>query len=431
MNEKQAIDWLKDQLRYGIKPGLERVELLLDKMGRPEKNLKIIHIAGTNGKGSTLSFLKNMIENHGYSVGTFTSPYIEVFNERISINGQSIPGEQLVHYVELVKPLCDEIGLTKYGRPTEFEIVTCIALKYFQDQKVDYAIFEAGLGGRMDSTNIISPILSIITMIGLDHKEMLGDTLEEIAYEKAGIIKPFIPIITNEQKPNPYHVIQHKAELNQSPIHHLKEDFDYEWMDSLSNGEVFKFKSNDLNIDRLTLKMSGKHQIENATLAIYSFKKLSDIEGFSFSIEKIITSIEHTTWVGRFEFVNHHPTIVLDGAHNLEAVEQLIETINSRFDPKNVHLLISIIQDKPIDLMLEAFKKHYNEITLTPFNFKKSYSKKELLQKFHKCGIIVTENWKYAVNEFRLQQETDQILVITGSLYFVSEVRNFLMKENG
>ncbi|WP_054753449.1 bifunctional folylpolyglutamate synthase/dihydrofolate synthase [Piscibacillus salipiscarius] len=208
MNEKEAINWIREQLKFGMKPGLHRVKLLLDKLNHPEKDLKIIHIAGTNGKGSTLSYLKQMLQHHDYTVGTFSSPYIELFNERMSINGTPIPGDQLVYYVEKLKPLCEEVGHTQFGKPTEFEIITCIALQYFKDQRVDYAIFEAGLGGRLDSTNVVSPLLSIITMIGYDHMDILGNSIEEIASEKAGIIKSNIPIVTNEVRQEAYHVIE-------------------------------------------------------------------------------------------------------------------------------------------------------------------------------------------------------------------------------
>ncbi|MGP4071379.1 bifunctional folylpolyglutamate synthase/dihydrofolate synthase [Piscibacillus sp. B03] len=424
--ENKEISWLKEQLKVGIKPGLDRVKLLLQKLGHPEKKLKIIHIAGTNGKGSTLTFLRNILSEHSYEVGTFTSPYIEHYNERISINGSPISDDEMSHYIKLLKPLCNEISLTEFGKPTEFEIVTCIALQYFKDKNVDYVILEAGLGGRMDSTNVVNPLLSIITMIGYDHLDVLGDSIEEIATEKAGIIKPNAPVFTNEIKSEAFHVLESKAKQTQSSIYRLHKDFDYSWGNSYEDGEEFNFISDELTINGLRSTMTGKHQIENASLAIYSAKKLSELEGIFLSIEKIIKSIERTTWVGRFEFIHRNPTIILDGAHNVEAFEQLIDTINNRYNPSHIKLLISVIKGKPIEPIIDMLSSQYEDITITSFDFDKSYSKKELLQKFYKCDIIVSENWKSTVNDFIDQQETNEVLVVTGSLYFISVVRSYL-----
>ncbi|TFB24939.1 bifunctional folylpolyglutamate synthase/dihydrofolate synthase [Filobacillus milosensis] len=430
MNEQQAINWIHDQLKFGIKPGLKRVEWLLENLDHPENQLKLLHVAGTNGKGSTVSYMRNILEMHGFTVGTFTSPYIEIFNERISINGQPISGSQLVKYVELLQPLSDRLGNTELGRPTEFELITVIALKFFYDSAVDYAIFEVGLGGRLDSTNVINPILSLITMIGYDHTDILGDTLEEISYEKAGIIKSEAPVITNVLENEAFQVIKEQAASKRSPLYRLHEDYHYSWVASRKQGEIFTFVTSDLQIDNIKLSMSGKHQIENATIAIYSIKKISEIEGFSLSIEKIIEGIEKTKWIGRFEIIHTNPTIILDGAHNLEAICTLVNTIEQRYSNEDVHILLSILKNKPIIPMLQTLQENFENITIATFNFFRSYRYKELLPYADNYGIIVSENWKQTIQNFIDSGKTDRVLIITGSLYFISEVRDFLTRTN-
>ncbi|GEL77448.1 bifunctional folylpolyglutamate synthase/dihydrofolate synthase [Tenuibacillus multivorans] len=429
MNESQAIDWIHKQLKFGIKPGLKRVQWLLSELDNPDKHLKIVHVAGTNGKGSTVAFLRHILQEHGFSVGTFTSPYIEVFNERISINGEPISGEDLVQYVTMIKPLCEQLAKTDLGSPTEFEIITVIALKYFQEIDVEYAIFEVGLGGRLDSTNVIDPVLSVITTIGFDHTDILGETIEEIAYEKAGIIKQKKPVMTNVVDYKALNIIEKQAKKMNSPLSQLTVDFNYQWLKSLYNGEIFSFRSKCLTIDRITLNMSGQHQVENATLAIFTFKKLSDLEGFSISIEKIKEGIRKTTWIGRYEIVQENPTIILDGAHNIEALKPLLKTLGQRYRHEKVDVLFSAVKGKPVDQMLQLLQRHFETIHLTAFDFFKSYRHEELLQKFRKYGIIVSKNWKNVVDEFNCSQDSDSVLVITGSLYFVSEVRSYLTQQ--
>lgn len=432
MNEQQAIEWIHKQLKFGIRPGLKRVERLLEQLQNPEKQLKIIHVAGTNGKGSTVSYLRNMLQAHGFNVGTFTSPYIETFNERMSINGLPISGQDLVKYVELIKPLCEQMGKTALGPPTEFEIITVIAFKYFLDKQVDYAIFEVGLGGRLDSTNVVeAPLLSIITSIGFDHTDILGDTIEEIAFEKSGIIKRNSQVITNVTNEQAYEVIQRQAENNNANIYQLNQNYRYERLETNQQGEKFTFRSDLINIDFIEINMSGQHQVENASLALYSFLSLCELENIPYDVNKIKESLKQTTWIGRFEIVHHQPMIILDGAHNVEAAQTLIQTLNERFSNKNVHIILSIIKGKPIDQIIQLFKKNFKKITLTTFDYFKSYRYDELKIISEKYQIPVETNWKKLLNDYINSMKSEDILVVTGSLYFISDVRrDFIPMSN-
>ena len=236
----ESISWIHSQLKHGINLGLARMEWLLEKMGNPEKELKAIHVAGTNGKGSTVTFLRSILNEAGYEVGTFTSPYIETFNERISINGNPIADNDLIELVRVVKPLAEELEKGELGPPTEFEIITAMAMYYFANiRTVDFTILEVGLGGRFDSTNTIQPLMTIITNIGMDHIHILGDTIGKIAYEKAGIIKRKVPLFTGAKQDEALSVILEEAEKKQAETFQLGMDFSVENYKSAPGGEMF------------------------------------------------------------------------------------------------------------------------------------------------------------------------------------------------
>ena len=222
----EAIDSIDSRLRLGIKPGLIRMEWMLEKLGHPEREMKLIHVGGTNGKGSTVTYLRSILNEAGYRVGSFTSPYIEQFNERISVDGKPITDEEITELVNVIKPLADELENTDIGSPTEFEVITAMAIYYFAKMNpMDINVFEVGLGGRFDSTNVVNPLLSIITNIGMDHTQILGDRIEQIAYEKAGIIKSGIPVFTAAKVESAYAVLQEESATKNTSIFKLGRPF--------------------------------------------------------------------------------------------------------------------------------------------------------------------------------------------------------------
>ncbi|HZG72478.1 MAG TPA: folylpolyglutamate synthase/dihydrofolate synthase family protein, partial [Chondromyces sp.] len=266
---EEALEWIHGRLRMGIKPGLKRMEWMMERLGNPERHLKTIHVGGTNGKGSTVTHLRSILQEAGYEVGTFTSPYIEIFNERISVNGQPVSDEEIVELANVIKPLAEEMDNTDFGGPTEFEIITAMAIVYFaRIHPVDVAIFEVGLGGRFDSTNIIHPLVSIITNIGMDHMQFLGDSIEEIAMEKAGIIKSGVPVITAVKQPEAFQVIENKAKEKRTAVYSLGNQFTKEWLSSLPQGEKFHFQSVYGEYQELQTGLNGLHQTDNAALAV-------------------------------------------------------------------------------------------------------------------------------------------------------------------
>ncbi len=429
MNGQEAIEWIHQQLKFGIRPGLDRVKRLLEQVGNPEQHVKLVHVAGTNGKGSTVTYLRNLLNTHGFRVGTFTSPYIERFEERISLDGEPIDSERLASYIGVLKPICEDISQTSLGPPTEFEIITVLSLMYFNDEEVDFALIEVGLGGRLDSTNVIHPILSLITSIGMDHTDILGDTYEEIAFEKAGIIKTEIPIASNVQGKEAAPVIGKKAEEMKAPYFRLGIDYSYELIPSKGWGERFHVTMDGNRFEHLEIQMKGRHQVKNATLALFALYLLSKKEGFLLDKAEIKQGLLQSKWPGRLEVVYKEPQIVVDGAHNAEAIKELITSVNEQWEPKQVTVLMSVLKGKPFEEMLAFMLENFQKITLTPFDFSHSYRYNELCDKFKNQSINIQKNWKKTIDTFLEQNQPDEVLLITGSLYFVSQVRTYILHQ--
>ena len=427
---EEALDWIHNRLRFGIKPGLERMEWMLEQLDFPQQNLNAIHVAGTNGKGSTVSYLRNMLEEAGYKVGTFTSPYIETFNERISVNGKPISNEAMTALVQEIKPVVERLEHTNLGSATEFEVITVMAFLYFgYHESVDYAVFETGLGGRYDSTNVVNPMVSIITNIGFDHMAILGDTVEEIAAEKAGIIKKEVPIITGAEQVKALDVITEEAKSKQASLFVLGKDFDIKNYEPLANGEGFALKTPYGTFEHLELNMLGYHQVKNAALAVMAVCYLKEKKKLSISNEQMIKGIQHTKWNGRFEIVNEHPLTIIDGAHNAEGIDSLLSTLRLHYEDRNIHLVFSCLNDKSADRMVQELETIAASITFTSFDFPRARAAQELYEMSTHHNKHMDEEWKEAIAYVKEKATGEQdMVVITGSLYFISEVRAFLLK---
>ncbi|MGM0844059.1 MAG: bifunctional folylpolyglutamate synthase/dihydrofolate synthase [Bacillota bacterium] len=419
----EAVDWIHSRLRLGIKPGLSRMEWLMKKLDHPEQELKAVHIGGTNGKGSTLTFLRNILEASGYDTGTFTSPYLEVFNERISVNGKPISDEEIVELVNVIVPLAEELEETELGGPSEFEVITCMALYYFaRVKRVSIVLFEVGLGGRLDSTNVIDPMLSIITNIGLDHTQFLGDTISDIAFEKAGIIKEGKPVVSAASQPDAQSVIILKAEEQKSDLFLLNRDFKTAYKEPSRDGEAFDYFGT-AGKRTYEIEMIGRHQTENAALAVKAADLL--VERYFYKIEEkaIEQGLASAYWPGRMDKVSETPSIYLDGAHNREGMQSLINTIKSRFKEKNVHILFAALKDKDLQSVVRDLEKQVADIALTTFDFPRAASPEELERYFLLDNHHVARDWSNYLAEFKKSAEEEDILIVTGSLYFLSAVR--------
>ncbi len=424
LNYKDALEWIHSREKFKVKPGLKRMSWMMEKLGRPELKFEAVHVAGTNGKGSTVSFLRHLLQEQGYRIGTFTSPYIIRFNERISLNGEPISDQELAALTEKIRPLAEELGRMPLGEPTEFEIITAMAMLYFADSKLDYVIFETGLGGRYDSTNIIQPIISVITNIGKDHVNILGNTYEEIAVEKAGIIKSRTPVISGVQQPEAKSVIGSKAREMQAPLTVLYKDFYVNHLNSSAQGEHFYFYNKDFHSEELLSSMMGAHQVENASLALQTVEVMKQM-GKIVDRSRYKEGIHRTSWPARFEIIEENPAIIIDGAHNVEGTLALVNTLKNHYKGKKIFLLYAALEDKPVTEMLEQLKEVIDEAWFTSFDFPRALTGEELCSHSPLPYSHVSENPCEAIESIIPNLHKEDVFLITGSLYFISKIREY------
>lgn len=420
-----AIAWIHSRLRLGIKPGLERMTYLLTQLGHPEQKNRWVHVAGTNGKGSTVAYLRTTLQAAGYEVGTFTSPYIETFNERISVNGQPISDDELVALITKIRPIVEAMATSPYGEPTEFEVITAMFFDYFATMhSIDIGIVEVGLGGRLDSTNVIDPILSVITTIGMDHIGILGDTLAKIASEKAGIIKPNRPVVSGVTQVELQPLFRQWALEQTAPYYEVGESYTIEQ----TTDNCFTFKTaNNLYRD-VVVGLVGDHQLRNAAVAIQALLLLQPL--YPRVTEAVMRAgIATTKWPGRFETVHHKPTIVLDGAHNNEGMATFVDTLAKMYPSQPKQVLFSALTDKPLDSMLVRLLTVSNTtVTLTTFDYPRAMTASQLQTKAAQFELPHVADWRQTLTAFIEQAAVDDtVIAVTGSLYFIAEVRAYLL----
>lgn len=428
---EESVDWIHARLKFGIKPGLKRMEWMLERLGHPERRLMGIHVAGTNGKGSTVCFIRNILNEAGYKVGTFTSPYFEFFNERISVDGNPIKDSEILELVNIVQPLADELDNTELGGPTEFEIITAMAFYYFgRINPVDFAVFETGLGGRLDSTNVILPLLSVITNIGFDHTSILGETLQEIAFEKAGIIKPGVPVITTVEQPEALAVIQEKALSMKAPMYLQGKEFSYSHLDTGSTGELFSVQTPFKEYENLRISMKGPHQVKNAALAVMAADFLRTFYSALIEEDAVKEGLYKAYWAGRFEQLSSNPDIIIDGAHNPDGIMTLVNTVRQQYPGKKVHIIFCALSDKKLDDMVGPLAETAETITFTSFDFPRASTAKELFELCPGDHKFFDEDWKSAIDSRLSAIGPDEVLVVAGSLYFLPEARSYIKNKN-
>ena len=424
MTIETALEWIHSRLKFNIRPGLTRIEALLKLLGNPEKELSMLHIAGTNGKGSTVAFTRGILEQLGLTVATFTSPFIETFGERMAINGHPIPDEKLIKYVEQLKPLVEEMDKDeRLAGITEFEIITALAFRYFADEHVDVALIEVGLGGLLDSTNVIQPVATAITTIGMDHMDILGDTLEKIAAQKAGIIKPYTPLVTGKIADEALAVIAETAQTNQAK--HYQYSIDYQ-VEILEN-ERFNYKDDEIHLLNLEKSLLGLHQIDNAALAVKLAMVYAHKIGLSLSEEAIRVGLRRTFWPARMEEVSQAPLTLLDGAHNVHAMQRLLENLKNEFSGRKITILFSALVTKDITEMIKMMQTVDNsKLILTTFDYPKAL-KLEDFAYLEKENVTLAEDWKSTYAALKENLHEDDVLLMTGSLYFMSQIRAYIL----
>lgn len=418
MNYQDSLQWIHERTKFGIKPGIKRMEWMLERFDHPEKNITGVHIVGTNGKGSTLSYMRNALNHNDYSVGTFTSPYIEVFNERISVDGSPISDEDIAELATLVRPVSEAmVAETDLGNATEFEIITMMMFVYFgRLHPVDIVLVEAGLGATNDSTNVFSPVMTLLTSIGLDHVDILGDTLLDIARDKSGVIKEGVPLVFNVKDDACRDYIYKVLDEKHAKGVELERDIIL-----TTNGEEFSFKYGRFDFDDIKLDMLGRHQQENASIAIAALLEMQEAGVVSLDVNKMITGVERTYWSGRIEKISHSPLVIMDGAHNNEAVDALVATMRETYNDKKITVLFSAVKGKPLDSMVSKIGMLADTFVVTEFDFFKAEKGDVLFDAIEHPDKHYVEDYMEYLRNF-----SGDLLLITGSLYFISEIKQQL-----
>jgi dihydrofolate synthase / folylpolyglutamate synthase len=417
---QQSLDYLYSLEKFGMIFGLTQVERILNAIGNPHKDIQAVHIGGTNGKGSTAAMMSSILQKEGYRVGLYTSPHLIRFTERIKVNGKEIEEEEVAELAGWVRKEIEAVGITPPF--TFFDFTTAMALHYFKQKWVDVAILEVGLGGRLDSTNVVDPLLSIITNIAKDHEEYLGNSILKIAREKAGIIKRGKPLITAAKQPQVLRLFSKFCEAKGSPYYRVGKEFRY----VRAEDEDFDYEGLNRKLWGVHLNLKGFHQVINATTALGAIEILEDL-GYRVSTDAMIDGLREVDWPGRLEMVSSSPRVILDGAHNPAGALALKESLEKEFEYQRLILLIGIMKDKDIESMLHLLAPRADHIILTkphtdratpPFLLKKA-----LGQNGKKAEIA--EDLKEAIERgLSLTQEED-LLCITGSLYTVGEARSY------
>lgn len=404
----------------GIKPGLERMEALLGKLGNPEAKLKVIHVAGTNGKGSTVQMITDSLIANGYRVGSFTSPSFTGIRGHFIINNVAITEQELISVMNQIIPLVEQLDNDEIYL-TEFEIITVLALVYFQE-RVDIVILEAGMGGRFDTTNCVHPILSVITSVALDHEQFLGDTIKEIAHHKAGIIKQNTTVIVGPVIDEALSVIEEEVSDKQAQMHLYGRDFSVR-----KEQDYLLWTGSQLARQAFNIGLEGEHQRQNAAIALAVLFYLAKELSFQLNWKEVKAALAKVSLPGRFERINNKPKIIVDSAHNVAGIEAFIATAKQTSRSNEGRLLFAGFRDKNLESMIEKLNKSSFSIALTTFSHERAASKVD----FKSCldshpGIDFVGDWKGEVSQFLNEKSNNQTLYVTGSLHFVMLVRDYI-----
>jgi len=455
---EEALNFIHDLNRFGTKLGLQNITNLLDILGNPHHGLKIIHVAGTNGKGSTSAMIDSILRAAGYKVGLYTSPYLEVFNERIRVNGENIPDEDIARLTQKVQNAMDMMKEKGLGSPTEFEVVTALGLLYFKEQAVDFLVFEVGLGGRLDATNVVTPLVSVITPISFDHQQYLGNTLTDIAREKCGIIKPGIPVISGPQEDEAMRVIEETCKRLNCPLikvvdikeFNAEEDLlSHRLIESSIEGQRFDIMTKNNIYQGLSISLLGYHQLDNATTAVGAIEALN-FSGIHIDSEAIYLGLKQAKWPGRLEILGRRPLVLIDGAHNIAGINSLKQTLIHHFKNQKKIMVLGILKDKDAREMLKDITSLADIIVTTAPDNPRALTAKELAQIISrvydqpndsdenvksikiddKQVPIYTKEKIIEAVELALQLASPEDMVIfAGSLYMIGEARTILRQK--
>jgi len=430
---EQALAYIHSRNRFGVKLGLDRMRALVKILGAPHLKYPAIHVAGTNGKGSTTALVSAVLKEAGYKVGTFTSPHLSSYCERLSINGRPIAPERLAVLVDQVRPVVEKAAMDPtIGHPTEFEFGTLLAFKYFAEEQVDMALFEVGMGGRLDATNVLTPLVAGISHIALDHQEHLGKELVSIAKEKAGIIKPGIAAVIGRQAPEASTVLKTTALAQQAPCYAVGEAIHYHLERMDLTGIHLKLQWKEEPPCPVRVNLFGAYQVANAALAFGLLKVIKE-KGYPWEEQDLEQGFANVVWPGRMEYFPGLPAILLDGAHNPDGIIALAQGLVQLFPDRKIRLVTGILGNRPVERMATLFTSVLGE------NLKQVYATTVPDPKAAPCLRVARSFQAVEVESEAIPHplaaletalsalEPDELLVVTGSLYLVGYLRPLIL----
>ncbi len=414
----EAKDWIENIHRFGDKLDLHRMQMACELLGHPERSFKSIHVAGTNGKGSTANYIKNILVQAGCRTGIYTSPYVVFFNERIGIDNAFIPDTVFLKYANAFRVFWDDYQNT-YGEViTFFEVLTLIAFLYFRDEKVDYAVIEVGLGGLLDATNVITPEVSCITNISYDHMKQLGNTLESIALNKLGIVKEGVPLVTTIEDKHLFPLFYGETARKHARLKIV----DQTQVGDVQIGRMTRFSYRSQMYE---LQLPGFHQVKNATLAIEAIRILRLRNHLRVTEKQIHDGLRATTWPGRFEIFDDN--VIIDGAHNIGGIESVKPTLAAIYPGKRVICLFCMMADKEHEKVIAELDNFVDEIHFTQIDYPRRANAVDLYNESHHPNKHYTTDFASAFIALREGLKETEVLLVTGSLYFISEIRKLLV----
>lgn len=439
MTYEKTLEKIHSYYAFGKKPGLERITELMRILGNPQDSLSIIHVAGTNGKGSTCAYLYNVLEQAGYACGLYTSPYIEKFTERIQFHGEQISEEDLIRIGARVFAAAEEIQKNGFEEPTEFDIITAIAFVYYAEVKADFVILEVGLGGRCDATNVIkAPLATVITSISLDHTAVLGDTPEAIAREKAGIVKPGVPLIFFVKDPEARLPILEAAmkQVPAAPVYDVSDlirggRITLDSVEEKLGGYCFDTSIFGYQYKNMELSMTGYHQVENAMCALTTLSVLRKRGTIRVSEEQLRRGMKMAVQPGRFEIISDDPFVILDGAHNQDGIRAFTASLTEHFSGKRLLLVMGVLKDKAVEDILKELKPLTNQMyvsfmTTEPDNPRKMGAEelacavRNALESADCCSVVC---WEDALALAESKATEYDAVIFFGSLYLIGSIR--------
>ena len=436
--KEQVARFLEEVQKPSKTKGLDKMKSLMKRLGNPQDNLKIIHVAGTNGKGSVCAMLTSVLMEAGYNVGLFTSPHLVEYNERIQINRLPIPQDDFEKIGSRVQKACNQMMQDGEEPPIFFEVITAMAFIYFYKQDVDIVILETGIGGRYDATNIIkTPLASVITSIGKDHMEFLGDTIEEISREKSGIIKENCPTVLYDSDKSVYNIISAICTEKNSQLFSAKDSIIVKEGYTME-GTNFSIKNKSFAYDNISLELLGKYQVSNAKTTLFVIESLKK-SGYNISREHIYTGLQKANWAGRMELIQKNPPIIIDGAHNEESAKAFIESLQGIIKENKVYMLIGVVKGKDYKTILKILMPYTHTVIVTESSYSRALPAKNLYDEIKKMEdtpkLILEDNLLKAYNKAKkmIQEESankqGNILCCLGSLYLVGELKQFLNNQ--